>query len=117
MARETNIRSQALRSLYDEHFRDNPERLASLQEEMLKAEIAQCLYDLRMGLNLSQQELAERVGIDATVISDIEETDFAGDSMEMLNKICTFLGTSVKVGSKEEFAMLEPGRGDSLNQP
>jgi ribosome-binding protein aMBF1 (putative translation factor) len=97
MARNPKIRSEALRDLYDRYIRDDPEREASLEQEMLNAEIAQKLYDLRTELGLAEEELAFRSGIDVHVISDLEEADYEGDALEVLKTIAAALGRRVEV--------------------
>ena len=97
MAHSTKIRSKALRSLYDRYIKDDPERVASVEREMLNAEIAQNLYDLRQEARLTQRELAEKAGVDVVAISDLEEADYQGDSLEMLRKIAAALGKKVEV--------------------
>jgi len=97
MAHSTKIRSKALRSLYDRYIKDDPERVASVEREMLNAEIAQNLYDLRQEARLTQRELAEKAGVDVVAISDLEEADYEGDSLEMLRKIAAALGKKVEV--------------------
>jgi DNA-binding XRE family transcriptional regulator len=97
MAHSTKIRSKALRSLYDRYIKDDPERVASVEREMLNAEIAQNLYDLRQEERLTQRELAEKAGVDVVTISDLEEADYQGDSLEMLRKIAASLGKKVEV--------------------
>ncbi len=102
------IRSQVLQSVFDAYFRDDPERLASLESEFLNAEIAQSLYDLRHELGLSHEELAQRLGVDSEVISDIEEADFEGDAMEIMAKIWSVFGKPA-----EEPASSNPGNGNN----
>jgi transcriptional regulator with XRE-family HTH domain len=48
-------------------------------EERLKTEIAQQLYDLPTEAGFTQEQVAELVGVPASVINDIEESDYRGD--------------------------------------
>jgi ribosome-binding protein aMBF1 (putative translation factor) len=97
MPHSTKIKSKALRSLYDAYIRDDPERVASLQKEMLSAEVAQNLYDLRQEAGLTEEELAERTGVETAVIADLEAGDYDGDSLEALKIIAAALGKKVEV--------------------
>lgn len=97
MALNPKIRSEALRSLYDRYIRDDPDREASLEQEMLNAEIAQNLYDLRKELGLTHEEIATRAGVDAQTISDLEDADYDGDALEILKTIAAALGRRVEV--------------------
>lgn len=91
------IKSKALRSFYNRNIRNDPERVASVEQEMLNAEVAQSLYDLRQETRLTQEAFAERVGVDPLVISDLEEADYEGNSLEMLKRIVAALGKKVEV--------------------
>jgi hypothetical protein len=72
----SEIKSEALRSLYDDYIRDDPERVASVKQEMENAGVAWHLYHLREKMGLTREELAQRTGIGALVISDLEEADY-----------------------------------------
>lgn len=97
MTQSRQIRSRALRSLYDRCLRDNSERLESVREEFLKAEVARNLYNLRQEFGLTQEELAERTGIAADVISDLEESDYEGDALKVLEAMAAALDKRVVV--------------------
>ena len=56
------------------------ERIESFEQELLNAEIARKIYDLRMKADLSQRELAKRVGTTASVICRLENADYEGHS-------------------------------------
>ena len=47
MTHTTEIRSEALGYLYERYYKDHPERLESLEQEMINVEVAECLYHLR----------------------------------------------------------------------
>jgi transcriptional regulator with XRE-family HTH domain len=83
--------------MYDEFIGNDPERIASYQEERIKAEIARQVYDLREAAGLSQEELAELAGTTPTVIDDLEEADYEGDSLSMLVRIATALKKTIHV--------------------
>jgi hypothetical protein len=95
MTQSAEIKSQALGHLYDRYYKDRPERLASLEKEMVNVEVAQGLYDLRMQLELTREEFAGRVGIDVALIEDLEEADFDGDALLMLTRIVGAMGKRV----------------------
>ncbi|MDQ7783652.1 MAG: helix-turn-helix domain-containing protein [Desulfomonilaceae bacterium] len=89
--------SDAFEMMYRRYIKDDPARVASFQEEMTKAEIAREIYGLREQAGLTQEQLAELVGTDASVIDDIEEADYGGDFLAMASKIATALQTRVEV--------------------
>jgi hypothetical protein len=108
MGQELEPRSEALRSLFDEYFRDDPVRLADLMQEALKAEVARVLFDLRLELNLSRDQLAQRVAVDSGLIEDLEEADYDGDSFAALTKICTALGRKIESNRSAAGAAMTP---------
>lgn len=51
----------------------------------------------RTGAGLSQKELAERVGTTQSVISRLEDADYGGHSLSMLQRIAEALGLRLDV--------------------
>lgn len=97
MTRITEIRSEALAYLYELYYKDHPERLASLEEEMINVEVAQCLYDLRSETGLTLEQFAVAVGVEPSVIEDLEEADYEGNSVVVLTRIASALGKIVQM--------------------
>lgn len=60
-------------------------------------EIAQMIYDVRTKSGLSQQELAELVGTQQMVILQLENADYEGDSLTMLERIAGALNLRVEL--------------------
>ena len=54
-------------------------------------EIAQLIYDARTNAGLSQQQLAELIGTDPSVVAELEHADYRGDSLAMLERIAKAL--------------------------
>lgn len=84
-------KSAALRYTHDRYFKGRPERLRALEEEELNATIAQAIYDLRTEAGLSQRALAKLVGTQASAISRLEDADYEGHSLTMLQRIALAL--------------------------
>jgi ribosome-binding protein aMBF1 (putative translation factor) len=95
MTFNNEIKSDALRYLYDRYIKDDPEAIAAVEAEMLNAEVAQKVYDLRTAAGLSPVELAEQVGVDPLVIEDLEDCDYKGNSIQMLARIAASFGKMV----------------------
>ncbi|MGO9566780.1 MAG: helix-turn-helix transcriptional regulator [Desulfomonilaceae bacterium] len=94
---DKKLSSDAFELIYNRYIKDDPARVASFQEELTKAEIAREIYDLRGQAGMTQEQLAELVGTNASVISDIEEADYEGDFLSMASKIATDLHRRVEV--------------------
>jgi ribosome-binding protein aMBF1 (putative translation factor) len=89
--------SPGIQSLYDRFVGDDPEKIASFEQAIADATVAQSIYDLRTKAGLSQKELAARVGTTASVISRLEDADYEGHSMAMLRRIAAAVGQRVEV--------------------
>jgi transcriptional regulator with XRE-family HTH domain len=83
--------------LHRRYFEEKPEMAALLEQERVNAEVAQKVYDLRTAAGLSQRELAEKVGTKPSVICRLEDTDYQGHSLTMLQRIAAALGQKVEV--------------------
>lgn len=97
MARRKRLITDAVEIVHKLFYEGRPRRLAALDDERLKSDIAQQIYDLRTAAHLSQRALAARVGTTASVISRLEDTDYTGHSVSMLRRIAKVLGWRVDV--------------------
>lgn len=89
--------TDAVEILLRRYVGDDAGRKASIQEERVNAEVAHTIYELRKGAGLSQKELAELVGTRQSVISRLEDADYGGHSLRMLNRIATALNRRLTV--------------------
>jgi transcriptional regulator with XRE-family HTH domain len=64
---------------------------------VINAEMARKIYDLRTKAGLTQQELAARVGTTKSTISRIEDADYDGHLLSMLNRIAEALDKRVQI--------------------
>lgn len=71
---------------FDEWLAD-PEFRALVEEARVTGRIAQLVYDERHAAELTQQQLAERVGTTQSVIARLEHDDYNGHSLAMLRRI------------------------------
>lgn len=74
---------------------------AEVRKEIANARInlgvAQMIYDARTGAGLSQRELAELVGSRQSVIARLEDADYRGHSLSMLQRIGNALGQTLEL--------------------
>lgn len=89
-------RSDALEIL-DRMIGDDPELRALIEEERVNADVAMEIYQLRTSRGLTQNELADRVGITQSVIARLEDADYEGHSLRMLRRIAEALGARLSV--------------------
>jgi transcriptional regulator with XRE-family HTH domain len=93
--------SNAIDILHDRYIGTDAERRSSLKEERSNAEIARTIYELREERGLTQKALAELVGTTQSVISRLEDADYEGHSLGMLNRIATALNKALIIGMKD----------------
>ena len=95
--RKSKKSTDAMQILLRRYVGDDAGRKASIQEERVNAEVAQTIYELRKQARLSQKELAELVGTTQSVISRLEDSDYGGHSLKMLNRIARALNRRLTV--------------------
>ena len=76
---------------------DTPELRAQIEEEKLNIRVAQMIYDARQKAGLTQKQLAELVGTKQQVIARLEDADYEGHSLTMLQRIAAALGRQLEV--------------------
>ena len=91
------FRSRGLQYAYDRYVGEDSERSQSFEDELLNARIASQIYDLRTQAELSQRQLAERVGTTASVICRLEDADYDGHSLSMLRRIAEALDKQIEI--------------------
>jgi DNA-binding XRE family transcriptional regulator len=89
--------SDAVEILHRRYYEGRPDRIAALEEARTSAALARTVYDLRTKARLSQDEFAKRVGVPPAVIAQIEDDDFEGDSLALLQRIAAALNKTVEI--------------------
>lgn len=74
-----------------------PEMQRMFEEEVANREVAQKIHQLRTKAGMSQAELARKVGTTQSVISRLEDADYDGHSLAMLNRIAAALKRRVEI--------------------
>ena len=96
--KEEKKEKDAVGILHKRYIGDSAERKSSLQAERVNAEAAKTIYELRNQAGLTQSQLAKLVGTTQSVISRLEDADYDGHSLSMLNRIAKALNTKLNVG-------------------
>ena len=91
------ITTDVVAILYDRLIKNKPEMEALLAEAEAEMDIAEQIYNLRIQADLTQQELADRIGTTASTICRLENADYEGHSLSMLRRIATALNHRVKL--------------------
>lgn len=99
--------TNALDIIHRRYYHGKPERLAGLEQARAEAAIARKIYAIRTGAGLTQRALAKLVGTTASVICRLEDADYDGHSLAMLNRIAAALNKRVEI----RFVALRPRAG------
>jgi ribosome-binding protein aMBF1 (putative translation factor) len=93
-SRRTSDAIAILRNLY---VKNDPEMARMVEEERANMEVARRICDLRRQAGLTQRALAKLVGTTASVICRLEDADYEGHSLAMLNRIAAALDRRVEI--------------------
>ena len=89
--------ADAVAILHRRYYEGKPERLADLEKARANDKVARKIVDLRTRAGLSQRQLAKLVGTTASVICRLEDADYEGHSLAMLNRIAAALNRRVEI--------------------
>ena len=78
------------------HYVTTPSANKALEEARINSEIARHIYELRHRSKLTQAQLAKRVGTSTSVISRLEDADYTGHSLTMLQRIASALNQRIE---------------------
>jgi transcriptional regulator with XRE-family HTH domain len=105
-------------AILDRMAGENPQLRRFTDEARTNAAVAQLVYAARTRAGLSQAELADKLGTKQSVISRLEDADYEGHSLNMLQRIAAALGQRIEIRflpaakagrhRRSDAAMLEP---------
>jgi ribosome-binding protein aMBF1 (putative translation factor) len=75
----------------------NSRRQRLTERARINAVVAQLIHAARTKAGLSQADLAERLGTKQSVISRLEDADYEGHSLDMLQRIAAATGRSLEI--------------------
>jgi len=101
MAKEGS-RTDAVEILRRKFVDGDATRAAEVERERTNAEVAQLIYDRRVAAGLTQKQLAKLVGTTQSVISRLEDADYEGHSLTMLQRIAGALGQRITIAMAPE---------------
>jgi ribosome-binding protein aMBF1 (putative translation factor) len=76
---------------------DDEELQQMIAEETINAEVARLIYKARKMAGLTQTELAKLIGSKQPVIARLEDADYEGHSLTMLQRIAIALNQKVEI--------------------
>ena len=97
MKKAKKVTTDALEILDQEFYANKPDRQAQLEQARADDAVARKIYDLRTKAGLTQKQLAKLVGTTHSVISRLEDADYEGHSLAMLNRIAAAMDKRVEI--------------------
>ena len=94
---KTEKTSDAVGILHRRYVRGDAAKLAELDAIRADNDVARKIFELRTKAGVSQRALAKMVGTSASAICRLEDADYAGHSLAMLNRIAEALHRRVEI--------------------
>ena len=77
--------------------RTDPELQEMVAIASINARVAQLIYEARIKAGLTQQQLADLIGTKQPVIARLEDADYEGHSLSMLQRIAQALNQRLEI--------------------
>lgn len=77
--------------------RTDPDLQEMVAESAINAEVAQLIYSARITAGLTQKQLADLIGTKQPVIARLEDADYEGHSLSMLQRIARALNQRLEI--------------------
>ena len=97
MAKQRKKTSDGIEIIHRRFYEGRPEREAEYAEMEANVAIADKICKLRTKAGLTQRKLAKLVGTTASVICRLEDADYEGHSLAMLNRVAAALDKRVEI--------------------
>jgi ribosome-binding protein aMBF1 (putative translation factor) len=81
----------------EEMVGDDAELQRIISEETVNAQVARMIFDARSQAGLTQKELAKLVGTTQSVIARLEDADYRGHSLTLVNRIAAALKLRIDI--------------------
>jgi ribosome-binding protein aMBF1 (putative translation factor) len=95
-SRRTRITSDAVEIL-DHLTGDDAELREMIEQATVNAWVAKLIYDARTDAGLTQKQLADLVGTQQPVIARLEDSDYEGHSLSILQRIAKVLNRRLEI--------------------
>jgi ribosome-binding protein aMBF1 (putative translation factor) len=99
VAKKRKPTSDALEIL-DRMMGNDKKLRAMAKQAFVDAEVGQLIYDARVKAALTQKQLAEMIGTTQSVIARLEDADYRGHSLTMLQRIAHALDRDLEISLK-----------------
>jgi ribosome-binding protein aMBF1 (putative translation factor) len=89
--------NDAVKIINSRYVKNDPAIQDLLREASLNAKVAQLIYTARKQAGLTQQQLADLIQTKQSVIARLEDADYEGHSLSMLQRIGEALGQQIEI--------------------
>lgn len=89
--------ADGLKILRQRHYEGDPKREKDLEEARVNARVARQIQTARTTAGLTQRQLADLIGTTASVICRLENDDYQGHSLSILQRIAAALEMRVEI--------------------
>lgn len=83
--------------LIDKTIRHDPEQLQLIEEVTLNCRVALLIHEARTAAGLTQSQLARLIGTSQPTIARLEDADYEGHSLSMLQRIAAALHRPLQI--------------------
>ena len=83
--------------IIDKMIGNDPKLREVCEHATVNAHVAQLIYNARIHAGLSQTELAKMIGTTQSVISRLEDANYDGHSLSMINRIAKALNHEIQI--------------------
>lgn len=97
MTAKRKTTKRAVKIIHRRYYKGKPQRQRALDRERVNAHIADAIYRLRTRAGMTQRDLARLVGTTASVICRLEDADYEGHSLSMLQRIADAFNRKIEV--------------------
>ena len=94
---KTSKRTSDAVKILHKQIADDPMAHALLDEARMNAKVARLIYDARTKAHLTQAQLAQRIGTKQPVIARLEDADYEGHSLTMLQRVAAALNQRLEI--------------------
>ena len=90
-------KTKAATQILDRLTGEDEELRRMIAQEMLNARVARLIYEARTAAGLTQAELARLIDTKQSVIARLEDADYQGHSLSMLQRIALALNQCLEI--------------------
>jgi len=88
--------------LVEQRTRKSPNYRKAFSRTLQQIDLALLLREMREDADLTQSELARKIGTTQSVIARLEDAEYAGHSLTMLERIATACGVALKLHAEKK---------------